>query len=222
MDYPLRSKIIEESLRLAREKYGNIIPNSIFDKFITIDKSKTYKYVYKMCELYQEGYSFADVINLFNQYQKLSPYIKNIDITNLSFEDISEIIFETIEKKNKSRSELKRNMDMEHVIYNKDGYKIYCITSFEDMQYYGKSTPWCISLNEREYDFYSGVYSIYVVLNSNVGKDSNYYKTCVFLSDDENDMIVGKDNIHHYNDSDKFYKFIHKIYNEDIIKMFKF
>lgn len=222
MDSIMRGKIIEESLRAAREKFGNDIPSDIIDKFIGADKSKTYKFVYKMCKLYQEGYSFAVVINLFNQYQKISPYIKNVDITNLSFEDISDIIFDANEQRNKSRSALKRSMDKEHVIYKKEGYKIYYITSFKDMQYYGKSTPWCIALNEREYNFYSEAYSIYVVLNLNLPKDSNYYKTCVFLSEVENDIIVGKDNIHHYNDSKIFHDFVKEIYNDDIIKLFKF
>ena len=57
-----KSQQLFESLRSARHKYPNI-SKFWFDKFLQTDKSKTYKYIEKMCELFTQGYEdFIDRI----------------------------------------------------------------------------------------------------------------------------------------------------------------
>lgn len=49
---------ITESLKQVRSRYGNVISKNIFDTFVSLDWTKTYKYVFKMCQLYESGYHF--------------------------------------------------------------------------------------------------------------------------------------------------------------------
>lgn len=206
---------ITESLKQAKTKYEKIIPQNIFDAFVSLDWTKTYKYILKMCQLYDTGYDFLNIVSVFKSLRQYEKFMDTFDITNMDIEDLKEEIEKAKNKKNASRSQIKKRIKQENIIYKNDTYIVYSIVSFNKMQFHAKSTPWCIGLNEKEYIAYSSLFDIFVIYNINL-KDTIYYKTAVFISDDV-DMIVGMDNIHHYSKDKDYYDIIHYIYNNDII-----
>lgn len=206
---------ITESLKQAKSRYGNVIPKNIFDTFVSLDWTKTYKYVFKMCQLYESGYHFLNIISIFKSLRQYEKFMEPFDITNMDIESLKEEIEKAKHRKNTSRAQIKKEIKKDSIIYKSDNYIVYSILSFNIMQFHGKSTPWCIGLNEKEYDAYANMFDIFVIYNNDL-RDTIYYKTAVFISDDV-DMIVGMDNIHHY-DTDKDYdNIVHYIYNDDII-----
>ena len=193
-----------ESLKIARKKYINKIDYDIFQHFIDEDKSKTFKYVEKMCEIYYENnISYIDVIKIFRTYQKLENFIHNKDLTNMSIDDILNTIEDALIYKNSSKKNQKRIAKNNSLIYNDNNIKVYHIKSFEDMQINGKGTDWCISLNKSQFNLYDKEYDIYVILNKNLLENDKFKKICYLINDD-NEMIVDKNNVHYFSDTKEY------------------
>ena len=58
---------LHESLKTARIKYKDKIDLDIFKQFINADKSKSYKYVEKMCEIFHNyNITYLNVIKIFS------------------------------------------------------------------------------------------------------------------------------------------------------------
>lgn len=198
------SNLIFESLKSARNKYKGKIDIHIFDRFIREDRSNTYKYVEKMCELYiKNNIDYITVINIFRDYQDLEKYITGKDLTNMSLDDILNTIDEAIIKKNLS-NRIKRNRERsEFLIYDKDNVKVYLINSFDAAKSKGKSTQWCISLNKTEFEHYRDCYDIFFIENKNYDIDDKFRKIC-YLKNNETEMIVDKNNVHYFDDYKEF------------------
>lgn len=196
--------MLNESLRSARKKYRDVIDIDIFEKFVNEDKSKSFKYVEKMCEIYcKYKLSFIEVIDIFKKYQKYEQYIHNKDLTKMTLEDILNTIDEAMLIKVSSNKALKRREKNRMLIYEKDNIKVYQINNFEDMYQYGKGTDWCIALNKSQFNLYNREYDIYVIQNLNYDIEHKFRKIC-YLYNKDNEMIVDKNNIHYFSDTKEY------------------
>lgn len=203
--------VLLESLKTARAEFGSKIPNIIFDRFTKLDWTSTYKFIYKMCELYDNGYSEQSIISLFKNYKLYESYIKGFDITTAKFGDIESVIENAKTTKFQSRSYIENKLKHKSLVYSRDNYRLYNVHNFSEMMYVSKSTPWCIGLNEEEYIIYSENYSIYVLCDYSEIEASIYRKICIMLSKKGGvDMIVTMDNVHHYSNSDNYKDIITK------------
>lgn len=198
--------MINESLKSARKKYRDVIDVDTFQIFIDNDKSKSFKYVEKMCELYYDNDLTVEyVVRLFNTYQKYEQFIHNTDLTKMTLKEIKDAIDDAIILKNTSNSALRKRAKSKMLIYDKDYIKIYQIDTFEDMELYGKGTDWCIALNKSQFNLYNREYNIFVIQNMNYDMDDKFRKVC-YLYNDDNEMIVDKNNIHYFSDTKVYSK----------------
>ena len=196
---------LHESLKTARIKYKDKIDLDIFKQFINADKSKSYKYVEKMCEIFHNyNITYLNVIKIFSDYQKLENYISNKALTNMSLEDILDTIDEAEIIKETSKSLRKRRIKSNSLIYNNKGIKIYHIRNFQDSFELGKGTQWCTSLDKNNYNLYDKEYDMFIIVNMNYDLEHPFRKICYLISDN-NEMIVDKNNIHYFSDNSKDY-----------------
>lgn len=196
----------------------NFNENNLLDKLIPSGDSQVF--LLKARELYEEGYNINGIIGTFKKFIRLKPYIKETNIAYLTFIEILDIIYCAENERKEIRSKLKETALDDCLVYDKDGYMVYFVSKYDKMKHLGSGCSWCINYNKKEYDMYAKQFDIYVVHNYNLDKTHNFHKTCLLLSD-EVDMVVGRNNIHHYSDDKDYKEFIKEIYNEDIIKMFE-
>jgi hypothetical protein len=204
-----------ESLKSARRKYPDV-PFVILEKFMSADKSGTYKFVEKMCQFYDEGYNFIIIIPRMKEYQKYEVYLDkdNRDITNKTFDDILNDIEDCKLKKLNSVQQRKLREKQSGLIYEDDNIRIWCVGNFDDAQRTAKGTLWCTGQNESKYKSYSEKYDIYVILDKRV--DGKFRKIC-YMTDGLEDFFVDSDN-RHYFDTDKEYKELNEKYLKFLLK----
>lgn len=199
-----KSKLLYESLRSARIKYPDV-PEFIFNKFLKADKSKTYKYIEKMCQFFDEGYNYLAVISNIIAYQKLENYVDNKDITNKTYTDILNDIEDGKLKKATSLSQLRKASKLSGLIYDKNKIRIYKIDSFDEAKDRGKSTKWCTSLNKDNFDLWIDRYNMYIIEDLNKEIDSPFRKIC-FLVNKIEDCFVTADNRHYFDSEPEYYQ----------------
>lgn len=212
----IASQQLFESLKTARQKYPDI-SEFWFKKFLQADKSKTYKYIEKMCELFTQGYSGLSVISKMLEYQKYEIYLDNKDITHKTYDDILEDIDLGKIRQLNSVKERRNKIKNSGLIYNKNNIRIYCIDSFADAQEKGKSTLWCTSLDKSKYDFWTSQYNMYIIFDLNKDINSNLRKVC-YLNSGIEDTFVTSDNIHYY-EGNKEYKEMKDYYGTEIMNI---
>lgn len=192
--------IINESLKSARRKYKEIIDINIFTSFANADFSKSYKYVEKMCEVFHNNdIDVDDVISIFLEYQDLENYIVGVDITNLSLEDILDVIDDAKIKKMTSNNVKRKTLKNKSLIYEDNCIRVYHIKTFNDCEIHGKGTPWCISLNQSQFNLYNKEYDIFIIYDLSREKNDKFRKIC-YLFNEDNEMIVDMNNIHYFSD----------------------
>lgn len=211
-----KSQQLFESLRSARQKYPNI-SNFWFEKFLQADKSKTYKYIEKMCELFIQGYNGLSIISKMTEYQKYEVYLDDKDITHKTYDDILEDIRIGEIRKLNSVRERRNRIKNSGLIYDKNNIRIYCIDSYEDAVEKGKSTLWCTSLDREKYNFWTIQYNMYIIFDLNRNLNSNLRKVC-YLNSGIEDTFVTSDNIHYY-ESNPEYKQLKEYYGPEIMKL---
>lgn len=99
---------ITESLKQAKSRYDNVIPKNIFDTFVSLDWTKTCKYVFKICQLYESGYHFLNIISVFKSFRQYEKFMEPFDITNMDIKSLKEKIEKAKYRKNISRAQIKR------------------------------------------------------------------------------------------------------------------
>lgn len=195
MKYNFRSKIYE-SLRSAKSKYPDV-PDFVFKKFLDADKSDTYKYVEKMCQFFHEGHEMTAIISKITEYQKIEIYLENKDITKKTYFDILDDIEEGNLRKEISISNRRRKSKLSGLIYDKNGIRIYKIDNFKDAQDKGKSTKWCTSLNQENFDLWTKNYNMYIIFDMNWSLDSPLRKICFLVNTIESTFVTAQ-NVHYF------------------------
>ena len=168
MKYRIRSsQELYESYKTAREKYGNVIPKEIMLSFASADIKRNYKYIEKMCELYLQGVDSEEIIDIFDDWHARRHWIVRKDITKKTHQEILNDIDEADERKKTSKSQFIKLRKMS-TLYNQSYSRAYYIDSFNDIEFYGKGTKWCIAYDKITYDAYAEENMIYVIKNTNL------------------------------------------------------
>lgn len=114
-----------------------------------------YKRVYRLEQLLYESKADQDLLLKFlgDEYYDKYVRIKN-KINNPEYKDIYRMIKKDpndvknyIDSFQSNRSNRQQDKEGAELIYNKDGWKVYRITTYEAAKFYGKHTKWCISGN---------------------------------------------------------------------------
>ena len=211
-----QSQELFESLHSARQKYPNT-PKHVLEQFARIDKSGTYKFVEKMCQLYSEGFDFLTISHIFSEYQKYEVYLDNKDITHKTYDDIIEDIKIGEERKINSVSARRANSKLQGLIYNKNNIRVYHIISYEEAVDKGKSTKWCTSLDRDKYNLWTSQYNMYIIFDLNKDLDSDLRKVC-YLNSGIEDTFVTSENIHYF-ESNPEYKELKEYYGPEIMNL---
>ncbi len=123
------------------------IPEEIFVKFVEGDPTSQKKYLAWMLKQYIADPSrpehMVDVIQLF--YSELNT-IEQKDVNAYkSVEELDKVAVAAAETKSKSQTKKEVKSEGAKLIYDKDGVKVYEITTWEAAKLYGSGTKWCIS-----------------------------------------------------------------------------
>ena len=126
-------------------------------------------------------------------------------MTHLNLKDILNIIDDAIIAKNTSKRNIKKIEKNNSLVYNENNVKIYHIKSFNDIKINGKGTDWCIALNEYQFNLYNDIYDIFVIHNLSLDDNDKFKKICYLINND-NEMIVDKNNVHYFSDTKEYFK----------------
>jgi len=144
---------LNENLKDARSVFigNNLIPKDVFEQLKAGDPSSSWKYIYKMCQLYCSRRKPEAIIDLIQRYDKVLLYIEDKDITNKNWIDISRDVEVGEERKSKSKKSQILDMETKSLVYETPKLKLYRITSYEDSRLFGVGTRWCISTSNKTY-----------------------------------------------------------------------
>jgi len=176
-----------ESLANARKLYSNKIGSEVFDELISIDTSKTYKYIEKICKFYlqNEDLDFEELKSNIELFDKLSS--KNlIDIKDINqfktYSSFKEYLDSNSDKMSKSEeTKLIKNKGSE-VVLNNDKYLVLLIKDEQAAIQYGSNTKWCISATDSKNYFKryrKESTTFYFVFNKTLSSDNPLYKIAV-------------------------------------------
>lgn len=117
--------------------------------------STLYERIYRLEQLLYESKADQDLLLKFlgDEYYNKYVGIKN-KINNPEYKDIYRMIKKDpnevknyIDSFQSNRSNRQQDKEGAELIYNKDGWKVYHITTYEAAKFYGRHTKWCIAGN---------------------------------------------------------------------------
>jgi len=189
-----RIKILEnqlfESLANARKLYSNKIEPSIFEQLISIDISKTYKYIEKICKFYlqNEDIDLDELKSDIELFDRLSS--KNlIDIKDINqfkiYSSFKEYLDSNSDKMSKSEEQrLLKNKGTETIL-NNENVLVLLIKDEQAAIQYGSNTKWCISATDSKNYFksYRGKrVTFYFIFNKELDSSNPNYKIAVAVN----------------------------------------
>ncbi len=143
----LETKLFE-SLASARKLYSSKIPENVFQELVSLDPSKTFKYIEKICKFYIQN---SD-LNLEELKQEIETFEELCNKNIIDKKDINQfktyIEFREFVKENSgrmSRSE-ERNLiknEGSEVIFNTPELLVLLIKDEKASIQYGSGTKWC-------------------------------------------------------------------------------
>jgi len=170
----------DESVKIAKQKYleTNLIPEDIFNQLVSIDPSKTKKYLPFMGKSYLEGIGINDIRNKIEEYDALLNKrvvpVEKKDINRFkTFKELYDLVEELNKIKTKSEFErgIKKQADI--IVDNSDMFIIVPHTH-EASCIYGAGTKWCTTANTNthwiKYQYSDNVTFYYVDIRSNIIK----------------------------------------------------
>lgn len=188
MNYLRRINIIEtvlfESLKTARQLYSNKISTKEFEFLVSLDPSKTFKYIEKICSFYLQGLNFSEIKKYIDRFEELS--LKNIitqkDINSFKYySEFQKYIesFDSIITKTEERN-LVKTKGTELVFENSEIIVLLVKDASAAIQY-GKGTKWCISaIKNNSFNSYSADNTTYYfVFQKNLSSENPNYKIAV-------------------------------------------
>jgi len=176
-----------ESLANARKLYSNKIDSKTFEELVSIDTSKTYKYIEKICKFYLQDPSidFEELKNNIESFDRLSS--KNLlDIKDINrfktYNEFNEYISSNSDKMSKSEEQrLLKNKGTETIL-NNDKHLVLLIKNKKAAIQYGNTTKWCISATDSKNYFHQyrrNKVTFYFVFNKKLDSSNPLYKTAV-------------------------------------------
>lgn len=144
----LRYVSLEESRKTAYDKYvaSNKLSEEVFNKLLSLDKTKTKKYIDWACEQYmQEKGTEEEIMDLASKFDEAvsKNKIKTKDINALSFEEVKTAVSEAPA----SKTEQKKSAVVEgsEVVFDSPNVIVYRVDTEKASQILGKGSKWCTS-----------------------------------------------------------------------------
>ena len=191
---------ILESLSNAKKLYSSKIRDGIFQELVSLDPSKTFKYIEKICKFYLEpGTRINDLgssINLFDTLAKKNLIkIKGINQFK-TYSEFKEFIQDNSGKMSKSEERNLIKNEGSEVILNNSDFLVLLIKNEQASIQYGSGTKWCIAARDDNYfkSYRRDWVTFYFIFQKNLPSSNPNYKIAVavypsgdpevFLADD--------------------------------------
>ena len=197
----LETKLFE-SLSNAKKLYSSKIPQDVFDQLVSIDPTKTFKYIEKICKFYLQNPDLS-IQELKTEIETFDSLVtKNlIDVKDVnqfkSYQEFKSFVFENSDRMSKTAErELVKNKGTE-VIINNSNLLVLLIKDKEASIQYGSGTKWCISAKDSQNYFKSyrsKEVTFYFVFQKNLPSSNPNYKIAVAVyNSGEKEVYNAKD-----------------------------
>ncbi len=136
----------QQDLKIKYVDSGQI-PEKIFAKFVEGDPTGNKKYLAWMLKQYAADPNrpehMVDVIQMF--YSELGTIDQKDINAYKSVEELDKIVNAAVSTKSKSQHKQETKKEGAKLVYDKDGVKVYEITTHEAAKIYGSGTKWCLT-----------------------------------------------------------------------------
>lgn len=185
----LESKLFE-SLKSARQKYSSRLSTREFDSLVSIDPSKTFKYIEQLCNYYFDGAKLIDLEKQIKIYDSLSSknLIKSKDINFFkSYSQFVRFVNEHSDSMSKSEERKLIKTKGTEVVFNSQDILVLLIKDEQASIQYGSGTKWCISATDSKNFFKSyrdDLVTFYFIFQKNLSSSDPSYKIAVAVYPD--------------------------------------
>ena len=197
----LETKLFE-SLSNARKLYSSKITSGIFEELVSLDPSKTFKYIEKICKFYLEykGINLEKLKSEIETFDSLSQknLIDNRDINSFkNYTDFSSFISLNSNKMSKSEEKALIKNEGSEVILNTKDLLVLLIKDEKASIMYGSGTKWCIAATDSENYFKryrKDRVTFYFIFQKNLPSSDPLYKIAIAVYPDlKMEMYNAKD-----------------------------
>ena len=180
-----------ESLSNARKLYSSKISPGVFEELVSIDPSKTFKYIEKICKFYIE----LPRINIVKLKQEIENFDKLSSKNLIEIKDInrfktyyqfSSYLDKNSDKMSKSEEKALIKNDGSEVVLNTESFLVLLIKNEKASIQYGSGTKWCIAARDDNYfkNYRKREVTFYFIFQKNLTPKNSLYKIAVAVYKD--------------------------------------